>query len=116
MASREALLVFLQSLQRKSYYDILLEASRNPALAVLSGSLRTIAARILEPMQYSNEWREESLALRRALMRALAMGDPGEAEKRMLEFRSASRKYISTLDPTIFERPIDILTLDLDED
>lgn len=100
----------------KRYYDILLEASRNPALAILSGSLRTIAARILEPMRYSNEWREQSLALRRALMRALAMGDPEEAEKRMLEFRSASRQYISTLDPTIFERPIDILALDLDED
>ena len=127
-AQLEELAISLRSLQQavgrphqfethtKGYYDILLEASRNPALAVLSGSLRTIAARMLKPMRYSNEWRDESLALRRALMRALAMGDPEEAEKRMLEFRSASRRYISTLDPTIFERPIDILALDLDED
>jgi DNA-binding FadR family transcriptional regulator len=127
-AQLEALAVSLRSMQRaldrpaafethtKTYYEILLAASRNPALAVLSGSLRTIATRVLGSMRYSNEWRGESLTLRRAVLRALAAGDPDEAEKRTMDFRSASRRYIASLDPTIFERPIDILKLDLDDD
>jgi DNA-binding FadR family transcriptional regulator len=97
------------------YYEILLEASRSPALAVLSGSLRSITVRMLPSAEHSREWREESVALRSAVLRALAMGDPDEAGRRTLAFRSASRQYIESLDPGLFAQTIDVLSPDLAE-
>jgi GntR family transcriptional regulator, transcriptional repressor for pyruvate dehydrogenase complex len=116
----EELAICLQSMRRaiaepstfeihtSRFFEILVAASKNPALAVLSGSLRTVANRALKGMRYSEAWRGESVALRRSLLRALAAGDPAKAEKQALNFRSASRRYIESLDPTIFDRAIDI--------
>ena len=95
-------------LHTSRFHEILVAASKNPALAVLSGSLRTVANRALKGLRYSEAWRGESVALRRSLLRALAAGDPAQAEKQALDFRSASRRYIESLDPTIFDRAIDI--------
>jgi DNA-binding FadR family transcriptional regulator len=98
------------------FYEVLVNASQNRALAVLSGSLRTITTQVLHVMPYSEEWRTESLTLRRALLRALAAGDEDEAERRMLAFRTASRAYYRDIDPEVFDRTIDVLTADLQDD
>jgi DNA-binding FadR family transcriptional regulator len=94
------------------YYDILLDASHNRALAVLSGSLRTISALVLAPLPYTEEWREQSIVLRRRIMRSLAAGNSDDAESRMLEFRSQARAYYQSFDSTLFDRPIDVLETD----
>ena len=95
--------------QNDRFYEILTAASGNRSLQILIGAIHSSTAGLMFAVGVPREWREQSVALRAALFRAIASRDVEEAERRMDAYRSTLQEWWAEHFPVETTRPIDVI-------